>query len=198
MNPLSHLRPALLLFVLFSALTGLVYPSAVTGLARALFPQQAAGSLVFVDGQAVGSALIGQVFTDPAHFWGRPSATSPKPYDASHSGGSNLGPNNPALREAVQARIAALRAADPGNGALVPVDLVTASGSGLDPHIGLAAAHYQQARVARASGLAPETVAALVDAQTEGRLFGLIGEPRLNVLALNLALDAARGIRPAP
>ena len=196
MNPLSHLRPALLLFVLFSALTGLVYPYAVTAMAQALFPQQAAGSLVFVEGKPVGSALIGQRFSDPAHFWGRPSATSPKPWDASNSGGSNLGPNNPALRQAVQARIAALRAADPGNSALVPVDLVTASGSGLDPHISLAAARYQQSRVARASGLAPDRVAALVDAQAEGRLFGLIGEPRVNVLALNLALEAARGTRP--
>ena len=196
MNPLSHFRPALLLFVLFSALTGLVYPYTVAGLAWALFPQQAAGSLLRVGGKPVGSALIGQQFSDPAHFWGRPSATSPKPWDASNSGGSNLGPNNPALREAVQARIAALRAADPGNSALVPVDLVTASGSGLDPHISLAAARYQQARVARASGLAPARVAALVDAQAEGRLFGLIGEPRVNVLALNLALEAARGPRP--
>jgi K+-transporting ATPase ATPase C chain len=199
---LSQFRPALVLLVLFSALTGLVYPYTVAALARVLFPAQAAGSLVVVEGKPIGSALIGQGFSDPAHFWSRPSATNPKPYDASNSSGSNLGPSNPALSDAVRARIAALRATDPGNSALVPVDLVTASGSGLDPHISLAAARYQQGRVARASGLAPEKVAALVDAQTEGRLFGLIGEPHVNVLALNLALnqalEAARGTRPPP
>ena len=184
------LRPALVLFVLLSALTGLVYPLAVTGAARALFPAQAAGSLVLRDGQPVGSALIGQNFSDPRHFWGRPSATTPMPYNAGASGASNQGPLNPALTDAVKARIEALRAADPGNTATVPVDLVTASASGLDPHISLAAARYQSARVARLRGLPPEQVGRLVERQAEGRLWGLFGEARVNVLALNLALDA--------
>jgi K+-transporting ATPase ATPase C chain len=183
------IRPALVLFALLSALTGLVYPLAVTGAAKALFPSQAAGSLVVQGGTTVGSSLIGQNFSDPKHFWGRPSATAPQPYNASASGGSNLGPLNPALADAVKARIEALRAADPGNAAAVPVDLVTASASGLDPDISPAAAHYQAARVARVRGLPLEQVNALVASHTQAPLWGLLGEPRVNVLALNLALD---------
>ena len=183
------IRPALVLFALLSALTGLVYPLAVTGAAKALFPSQAAGSLVVRNGSAVGSSLIGQNFSDPKHFWGRPSATGPQPYNASASGGSNLGPLNPALADAVKARIEALRTVDPGNTAGVPVDLVTASASGLDPDISPAAALYQAARVARVRGLPPEQVKALVASHTQAPLWGWLGEPRVNVLALNLALD---------
>jgi len=183
------IRPALVLFALLSALTGLVYPLAVTGAAQALFPSQAAGSLVVRNGSAVGSSLIGQNFSDPKHFWGRPSATGPQPYNASASGGSNLGPLNPALADAVKARIEALRTVDPGNTAGVPVDLVTASASGLDPDISPAAALYQAARVARVRGLPPEQVKALVASHTQAPLWGWLGEPRVNVLALNLALD---------
>lgn len=184
------LRPLLVLFVLLSALTGLLYPLAVTGAAQAVFPAQAAGSLVERGGKAIGSSLIGQNFSDPKHFWGRPSATSPMAYNAGASGGSNQGPLNPALTEAVKARIEALRAADPGNTQPVPVDLVTASASGLDPHISPAAARYQAARVARARGLLPEEVESLLERHIEAPLWGLLGEPRVNVLALNLALDA--------
>ncbi len=183
-------RPALVLFAVLSAVTGLLYPLAVTGVAAVAFPQQAAGSLLQRDGQVVGSALIGQAFSSPHDVWGRPSATSPQPYDASNSGGANLGPLNPALTEAVKARIAALRAADPGNTAPVPVDLVTTSASGLDPDISLAAALYQAPRVARLRGLPLATVQARIAAQAEGALFGFLGEPRVNVLRLNLALDA--------
>ncbi|WPH20264.1 potassium-transporting ATPase subunit KdpC [Variovorax paradoxus] len=183
------IRPALVLFALLGALTGLVYPLAVTGAAKVLFPSQAAGSLVVQGGTTVGSSLIGQNFSDPKHFWGRPSATAPQPYNASASGGSNQGPLNPALADAVKARIEALRAADPGNTAAVPVDLVTASASGLDPDISPAAAHYQAARVARVRGVSVEQVNALVASHTQAPLWGLLGEPRVNVLALNLALD---------
>jgi potassium-transporting ATPase KdpC subunit len=183
------LRPAVTLFILLSIITGLIYPLLVTGIGQALFPAQAAGSLIERDGQPIGSRLIGQNFTDPKYFWGRPSATGPYPYNAAASGGSNLGPLNPALKEAVESRIAALRAADPGNTAPVPVDLVTASASGLDPHISPAAADYQMARVARARELAPEIVRNLVIQQTEERQWRIFGEPRVNVLALNLALD---------
>jgi K+-transporting ATPase ATPase C chain len=185
------LRPTLVVFVLLSALTGLLYPLAVTGAAQALFPVQALGSLVLRDGRPVGSSLIGQNFSDPAHFWGRPSATAPMPYNASASGGSNQGPLNPALADAVKRRVDALRAADPGNAQPVPVDLVTASASGLDPHISPAAARYQAARVARLQKLPLDRVEQLIDDHTEGRWLGLIGEPRVNVLALNLALDGA-------
>lgn len=185
-------RPAFVLFVLLSLVTGLLYPLFVTGVAQAVFPHQANGSLIEHKGQTVGSELIGQPFAQAGHFWGRPSATGPMAYNASASGGSNLGPNHPALAEAVTARIDALRAADPGNAAPVPVDLVTASASGLDPHISLAGARYQVARVARARGLAPAAVSALVEQHTESSLFGFLGEPRVNVLALNLALDALR------
>lgn len=186
------LRPALTLFAALSVITGLAYPLAVTGIAQAVFPDAANGSLIVRAGRPVGSALIGQAFSDPKHFWSRPSATSPMPYNAANSAGSNLGPSNPALAEAVKARVAALRALDPGNNAPVPVDLVTASASGLDPHISRAAAHYQLARVARARGLPVERVRALVDQYTEQPLFGFIGEPRVNVLPLNLALDGLR------
>lgn len=186
----SQLRPALVLFVLLSALTGLAYPLLVTGVVQVAFPAQANGSLIQRDGQTVGSALIGQAFSDPKHFWSRPSATAPMPYNASNSAGSNLGPSNPALLDAVKVRIDALRAADPGNTAPVPVDLVTASASGLDPHISRAAADYQAARVARASGLPEARVRELIEAHTEGAWLGFLGEPRMNLLQLNLALDA--------
>src|SRR5215813_287965 len=186
------LRPAITLFLVMTLLTGVIYPFAVTGLAQLLFHDQAAGSLVMVDGHPVGSRLIGQSFSDPKYFWSRPSATTPQPYNAAASTGSNLGPLNPALLEAVKPRVAALRTADPGNRAAVPIDLVTASGSGLDPEISLAAADYQGARVARARGLAPERVQALIAQHTEGRLVGVLGEPRVNVLELNLALDALK------
>lgn len=188
----SLLRPALVLFALLTALTGIAYPLAVTGIAQAVFPQQANGGLVLRDGKPVGSALIGQTFSDPKYVWGRPSATAPTPYNANASGGSNLGPLNPALAEAVKGRIEALRAADPGNAAPVPVDLVTTSASGLDPHLSVSAALYQAPRVARLRGLPVAQVERLVATHTEGRLFGLLGEPRVQVLALNLALDAGR------
>jgi K+-transporting ATPase ATPase C chain len=186
---ITHLRPALLLLLLFTLVTGLLYPLLVTGVAQAALPYQANGSLITRDGQPIGSALIGQPFTDPQYFWGRPSATGPFPYNAAASSGSNLGPTNPALIEAVAARVDALRAADPANTAPIPVDLVTASASGLDPHISVAAARYQVNRVAQARGLPPERVLALVEQHTQGRQLGLLGEPRVNVLTLNLALD---------
>ena len=182
------LRPALVLFALLSLVTGLAYPLVVTGVARVVFPGQAAGSLVERGGKVVGSLLIGQNFTDPGHFWGRPSATSPMANNAAGSSGSNLGPLNPALAEAVKGRIDALRAADPGNATAVPVDLVTASASGLDPEISLAAARYQAARVARVRGLPVERVQSLIAEHASTRWFGFLGEPRVNVLALNLAL----------
>ena len=184
-----QLRPALTLFAALSMLTGLVYPLTVTGIAQLAFSERANGSLIVRDGKAVGSELIGQAFSDPGHFWSRPSATAPMPYSAANSGGSNLGPSHPALAEAVQARIAALRSADPGNTAPVPVDLVTASASGLDPHISRAAADYQVTRVARARGLPEDRVRELVEGHTERPLLGFIGEPRVHVLRLNLALD---------
>lgn len=183
------LRPALVLFAALTLLTGVAYPLLVTGVAQSVFPAQAGGSLILRDGKPVGSALIGQNFTDAGHFWGRPSATGPMAYNATSSGGSNQGPLNPALTDAVEARVEALRTADPGNSAAVPVDLVTASASGLDPHISPAAAQYQVARVARARGLAPDKVQGLVEQQTEMPLLGLLGEPRVNVLKLNLALQ---------
>jgi K+-transporting ATPase ATPase C chain len=183
------LRQSLLMLVLLTLVTGVAYPLLVTGLAQALFHRQANGSLVVQDGKAVGSTLIGQQFSDPKYFWGRLSATTPNPYNGGSSSGSNLGPTNPALTEAAKQRIAALRAADPGNTAPVPVDLVTASASGLDPEISPAAARYQVARVARLRGLPEAQVAALVAAHTRGRQLGVLGEPRVNVLQLNLALD---------
>jgi len=191
-SALSALRPALVLFLLLTALTGFVYPLLVTGLARLLFAHQATGSIIMRHGQAVGSRLIGQSFSDPRYFLGRPSATTPQPYNGTASTGSNQGPLNPTLLDAVKARIAALRAADPGNEAPVPVDLVTASSSGLDPEISVAAANFQAARVARARGLAPQRVQGLIAQHTQGRLLGVLGEPRVNVLELNLALDALK------
>lgn len=182
-------RPALAILLSLTILTGAVYPLVVTGLAQLFFPGKAAGSLIIKDGQSVGSALIGQSFTDPGYFWSRPSATGGHPYNALASGGSNLGPLNPALREAVQQRVAALRAADPDNLAPVPVDLVTASASGLDPHISEAAALYQVERVARDRGMPVSNVRERVHAHTEGRWLGFLGEPRVNVLLLNMALD---------
>jgi K+-transporting ATPase ATPase C chain len=186
----QHFRASLSMLIVLTVLTGIIYPLIVTGIAQAAFPDQSNGSLIERDGKAVGSTLIGQPFSDPKYFWGRPSATAPMPYNAAASSGSNLGPLNPALTDAVKSRVEALRAADPDNTAPVPVDLVTASASGLDPHISLAAADYQVARVAKARGLIPETVRVLVTRHTEDRQLGFLGEPRVNVLELNLELDA--------
>ena len=186
------LRPALSLFLALTLLTGIAYPVAVWAIAQLAFPRAANGSLVQRHGVVVGSELIGQPFSAPGHFWSRPSATAPMPGNGDASSGSNLGPLNPALVDAVTARISALRAADPGNTAPVPVDLVTASASGLDPHISVAAARYQVGRVARASGLSRERVLALVDRRTEEPLFVWLGEARVNVLLLNLDIDDAR------
>jgi K+-transporting ATPase ATPase C chain len=186
------IRPALVCFGVLTTLTGVVYPLVVTGIAQVVFPEQAAGSLVLRDGKPVGSSLIGQNFSDPKYFWGRPSATGPQPYNASNSSGSNLGPLNQALIDAVKGRIDALRAADPGNAAPVPVDLVTASGSGLDPHLSVAGVQFQAARVAKARGVPLAQVQKLIAEHTERRSLGFFGEPRVNVLALNLALDALR------
>ena len=186
------IRPALLLFVALTLLTGLAYPLVATGLAQTFFPTQAHGSLIERDGKAIGSSLIGQNFAAPENFWGRPSATGPMPNNAAASSGSNQGPLNPALVETVKARVDALHAADPDNMAPVPVDLVTASASGLDPHISPAAAKYQIGRVAKARHLAPDRVQALVTEHTDFPLFGLLGEARVNVLELNLALAALR------
>jgi K+-transporting ATPase ATPase C chain len=188
----EQLRPAIVILALFTLMTGVLYPLAVTGLAQAIFPWQANGSLIERNGQVIGSELIGQAFDDPRYFWGRPSATAPFPYNAAASSGSNLGPTNPALEEAAKARIDALHKADLGNIQPIPADLVTASGSGLDPHISVAAALYQVSRVARERGLSEEQVRALVSKYTEGRQFGFLGEPRVNVLELNLALDEIR------
>jgi K+-transporting ATPase ATPase C chain len=181
--------PALRMLVVLSVLTGVIYPCAVTGIARVAFPDASRGSLIVVDGKAVGSELIGQPFNGPGYFWSRPSATSPQPYNAASSSGSNQGPRNPALADAVKDRIKALRDADPDNKAPVPVDLVTASGSGLDPHISVAAANYQLSRVARARGVPDDKVRGLVAANTLPPTFGILGEPRVNVLRLNLELD---------
>ena len=193
----SQVRPAVFSLLLLTGLTGLVYPLAVTGIAQVVFPKQANGSLIVKDGVAVGSTLIGQPFDDPKYFWGRPSATSPYAYNATSSSGSNLGPTNEALKKAVADRVATLKAADPDNSAKVPVDLVTTSGSGLDPHISPASAEYQVHRVARARGDTDEVVRRLVTEHTEGRQWGVFGEPRVNVLELNLALDAMKPISPA-
>jgi K+-transporting ATPase ATPase C chain len=185
----TQIKTALLLLFVLTVITGALYPLAVTGIAQVIFPEKANGSLILQDGQPVGSALIGQPFDDPKYFWGRPSATGPFPYNAAASSGSNLGPTNDALLKAVQDRVAALKAADQGNSAPVPADLVTASGSGLDPHISPAAAEYQVHRVSKVRGLDEARVRDLVVSFTEGRQLGLLGEPRVNVVRLNLALD---------
>jgi potassium-transporting ATPase KdpC subunit len=185
----SIIRPALVLFGALTVVCGVLYPATVTGIGRLAFAHQAGGSLVEVDGRTVGSTLIGQPFSQPGYFWGRPSATAPMADNAAGSGGSNLGPTNPALLDAVKARVEALHRADPGNHAAVPVDLVTASASGLDPEISVAAAEYQAARVAAARKLPEPQVRALIDAQRKQPVLGFLGEPRVNVLALNLALD---------
>lgn len=186
----SQLKPALILFGLLTIVTGIAYPLLITGVAQLVFPYQANGSLIVQNGQVKGSALIGQQFDDPKYFWGRPSATSQYPYNASGSSGSNLGPTNPALIEAIQARVQALKQADPSNHLSIPVDLITASGSGLDPDISPAAAYYQVARVARARGIPEDMLRQLVSQHVQGRELGFLGEPRVNVLSLNLALDA--------
>lgn len=183
------LRPALVLFVSLTVLCGVIYPLAVTGIGKAIFPDQASGSLIVQNGKVIGSRLIGQEFSAPNYFWGRLSATSPMPYNAQASSGSNFGPSNPALTDAVKGRVDALKAADPGNTLPIPVDLVTASGSGLDPEISLAAAYYQAGRIARERKLSVDTVRSLIDSLQLRRSLGFFGEPRVNVLALNLALD---------
>jgi K+-transporting ATPase ATPase C chain len=185
----NQIRPAITSLFLLTLITGVLYPLTVTGLAQLIFPNQSNGSLIVRNGEVLGSELIGQSFDDPKYFWGRPSATGSYPYNAAASSGSNLGPSNPGLTEAAAARIDALRAADPGNTQPIPVDLVTASGSGLDPNISVAAALYQVPRVARARGMPESAVIDLIHRYTEGRQFGLFGEPRVNVLLLNLALD---------
>jgi K+-transporting ATPase ATPase C chain len=190
---LKMIRQSLVALVALGVIVGVIYPLVVTGLSRAFFADKAGGSMIVKDNEIVGSELIGQPFSDPGYFWSRPSATAAVPYNAAASAGSNLGPTNPALLAAVEQRIQALRVADPGNTAPVPVDLVTASGSGLDPDISPAAAEYQVARVARVRGLAEDAVRALVAENTEGRQWGVFGEPRVNVLRLNLALDALTG-----
>lgn len=189
---IKELKPALLMLIVLTLITGVVYPLVVTGVAQGLLAHQANGSLIVRDSKPIGSELIGQPFSDPKYFWGRPSATAPFPYNAAASGGSNLGPTNPALSEAVAARIAALRRADPENTAALPVDLVTASASGLDPHVCPAAAEFQVGRVAKARGMHVDIVRDLVMGHTAGRQLGVLGEPRVNVLQLNLALDAVR------
>jgi K+-transporting ATPase ATPase C chain len=192
---LKELKPAFVVFVLLTALTGAAYPALITGLAQTLFQDQANGSLIVEDGKIRGSRLIGQPFSDPGHFWSRPSATAPMPFNAAASGASNQGPLNPALEEAVKGRIDALQASDPTQMAAIPVDLVTASGSGLDPHISVAAARWQAPRIARVRHLPEEQVRALIAQHTEGRQLGVLGEPRVNVLELNLALDKLASTR---
>ena len=187
---IKHIKPALLLFIILTVLTGVIYPAIVTALAQLLFPSQANGSLITnSNGNPQGSSLIGQAFTNPAYFWSRPSATSPFPDNAGASSGSNLGPTNPALVAAIKARVEALKAADPENTAPIPIDLITASGSGLDPHISPAAANYQLNRIAKIRHMSLDKLQNLVAENTESRQFGIFGEPRVNVLTLNQALD---------
>jgi K+-transporting ATPase ATPase C chain len=185
----AQLRASLVMLLIFSVLTGLVYPLVITGVAQVMFPGRANGSLIVRDGKTVGSELIGQPFDDPKYFWSRPSATGPMAYNAGSSSGSNLAVGNPAQTDAIKARVAKLRESDPGNQAPIPIDLVTASGSGLDPHISPAAARFQIPRVARARGVSEETLRALVEKHTAARQWGVLGEPRVNVLELNLALS---------
>ncbi len=192
-----ELKVSLAMLPVLAIVTGVIYPLVVTGIGRLVFPRAAAGSLIERDGRVVGSRLIGQPFDDPRYFWGRPSATGPIAYNAAASAGSNLGPTNPARIEAVRARVEALRAADPGQAAPIPIDLVTASGSGLDPDISPAAAAFQVPRVARSRGLDEDIVRQVVAAATRERDLGLLGEPRVNVLALNLALDERDAAKPA-
>ena len=189
---MKMIRPLVMSFIILTVLTGVVYPALTTLIGKLFFPQQVAGSLITHNGRVVGSELIGQNFTLPTYFWGRLSATTPQPYNAASSLPSNLGPTNPALKDEIKVRFDALRAADPSNDAPVPVDLVTSSGSGLDPEISLAAANYQVARVTRSRGLSVQQVEAVVAQNTQSRQWGLLGEPRVNVLKLNLALDALR------
>lgn len=186
---IREIRTAVLMLLAMTLLAGLVYPLTVTGLSQVFYPEQARGSLIVHDGQVRGSVLIGQPFTDSKYFWGRPSATGSTPYNAASSSGSNLAVGNPGQLDAIKSRIAALRAADPSNAALVPIDLVTASGSGLDPHISPAAARFQASRVARSRGLEIATVRRLIDQMIEPRQWGVLGEPRVNVLRLNLELN---------
>ena len=186
----EQIKPAILIFLVLTVITGIVYPFFVTGISKALFPKEAGGSLIYREGKAVGSSLIGQPFDDPKYLWGRISATSPAQYNASSSSGSNIGPSNPALIDEVKGRIKALQAADPGNKAPIPVDLVTSSGSGLDPHISLAASYYQISRIAKRRGIAENVVKDIMRKNTTGRFLGLIGEPVVNVLKVNLDLDS--------
>ena len=186
----EQIKPAILIFLVLTVITGIIYPIFVTGISKALFPKEVGGSLIYRDGKAVGSSLIGQPFDDPKYLWGRISATSPAQYNASSSSGSNIGPSNPALIDEVKGRIKALQAADPGNKAPIPVDLVTSSGSGLDPHISLAAAYYQVSRISKHRGIAESAVKDIIHKNTTGRFLGLIGEPVVNVLKVNLDLDS--------
>jgi K+-transporting ATPase ATPase C chain len=186
----EHIRPAILVFIILTIITGIVYPLFVTGIAQLFFHKQANGSLIYQNGKPIGSSLIGQFYDDPKYLWGRLSATSPIPFNSASSSGSNLGPSNPALIDAVKARIKALKAVDPENKSPIPVDLVTSSASGLDPHISLASAYYQVPRIARLRGLSQDTVESIVRKHTTGRLLGIIGEPVVNVLEVNLELDA--------
>ncbi len=188
----AQFRPAIIALLIFILITGVIYPLVVTGISQLVFTYQASGSLIVSNGKTVGSTLIGQQFDDPKYFWGRPSATGSFPYNAAASSGSNLGPTNPVLLDSVHARIAALQAADPGNTQEIPVDLVTSSGSGLDPNISVAAALYQIPRVARERGMSEAALMTLVKQYTEGRQLGFLGEPRVNVLQLNLALDGIK------
>lgn len=191
---MSVLRPTIVVFILLTLVTGVIYPAVVTAVAQVAFPRQANGTLIERDGKPIGSSLIGQNFSGPGYFWSRPSSAGSTGYDAANSSGSNLGPSHPGLAEAVKGRVAALRAADPGNDAPVPIDLVTASASGLDPHISVAAAEFQSGRVARTRGMDAAAVRKLIEEHTEGRTLGVLGEPRVNVLQLNIALDAAGNV----